>query len=168
MTSIRITVKVPEIVLDSRFVVTRIKQAMRSKTGPDLQKEFKKTVEGWDSSPEFRATVYERSNSIHTHVFPSGPGTTQYARVNAGSPAHIITPRRGGMLRFQTGYRPATSPRVISSRAKARFGNVISTPIVRHPGFEAREFDVIIAEQYYETFVDDMQEAINVAAVQRA
>lgn len=165
MTSIRITVTVPEIVLNSSFVRHEIMKAMRHKTGPEIKREFQKTVQGWDNAPDFDVTVYQGANSIITHVFPSGSGAANYARVNAGSPAHVITPRRGGFLRFQTGYRAATSPRVIGSRSKSRFGNVISTPIVHHPGFEAREFDATIAEQYADTFADDMQEAIKVAAV---
>jgi hypothetical protein len=168
MTNIRIKVTVPEIVLDSSFVREKIKQVMRQKTGPDLRKEFKKTVEGWADSPDFSITVYEASNSIITHVFPSGNGTANYTRVNEGAPPHIIRPRHGGMLRFQTGYRAATSPRVIGSRAKNRYGNVISTPIVHHPGFEARAFDETIALDYYETFVEDIQDAIQAATVMRS
>jgi hypothetical protein len=156
---------VPEIILDSSSIRSEIKSKMRSKTGPEIRDEFEKTVEGWDNAPNFNVTVYDSVNSIITHVFPSGAGTTQYERVNEGAPPHRITPRRRGMLRFQTGYRPATSPRVIGSRAKSRFGNFISTPSVNHPGFEARKFDETIAEAYADTFAEDMQEAIRVASI---
>lgn len=163
MTSIRITVTVPAIVLNSSFVRDQIMRKMRQKTGPDLRREFKETVEGWTSAPDFSQTVFMNQDGIITHVFPSGNGTAKYELVNAGSPPHIITPRRRGMLRFQTGYRAATRPRVIGSRAKARSGNFISTPIVRHPGFEARAFDQTIAEEYADTFAEDMQDAIKMA-----
>lgn len=167
MTSIRITVKVPKIVLNSSFVRAEILKKMRQKTGPDLRREFKKTVEGWDNAPDFDQTFPQGAGSIATHVFPSGPGTAQYERVNAGSPPHLITPRRAPVLRFQPGYRPATRPRVIGSRSKARFGNFVATQTVHHPGFEAREFDATIAEEYYDTFAEDMQDAIRIATVRR-
>jgi len=72
------------------------------------------------------------------------------------------------MLRFQVGYRSATRPRVLSSRAYSRFGNYVSSRGVNHPGFEAREFTKTIAEEYEDTFVHDMQDAIHVATVRRA
>lgn len=124
-------------------------------------------MDGWENAPDFSATVYDSTNSIICHVFPSGNGTANYELVNNGAPPHTITPRRRGMLRFQTGYRASTSPRVISSRANARFGNVISTPVVHHPGFEARAFDETIALDYYDTFAEDMQDAIKTASVMR-
>lgn len=168
MTQIRIKVEVPEMVFNSSAVHQAIKEKMRSKTGPDIKKEFEKTVDGWETAPDFRVTVYESVNSIITHVFPSGIGTAQYVRVNEGVGPHLITPRRrGGRLRFQTGYRAATRPRVIGSRSKGRFGNEITALAVRHPGFEARKFDEVIADEYTPTFEQDMQDAIAQATGRR-
>lgn len=163
MTSIRITVTVPEVVLNSDFVRSQILQKMQHKTAPELRAEFRKTVEGWENKPDFSQKFHNGTDSVSTTVWPSGRNRAQYELVNEGSPSHTITPRRGGLLRFQTGYRPATRPRVIGSGSKQRFGNFISTPQVHHPGFEARAFDETIAEDYYDTFADDMQDAIKEA-----
>lgn len=167
MTQIRISVKVPEFVLNSSYVRFEIRQKMRGKTGPDLRKEFKRTVEGWETSPDFAATVYDGGyTSVVCHVFPQGIGTAQYVRVNEGSPAHLITSKSArGRLRFQTGYRPATRPRVIGSRSKGRFGDFVMKAAVQHPGFEGRKFDEVIAEEYYDIFAEDMQDAIKAATV---
>lgn len=93
-------------------------------------------------------------------VGPSGQHADQYALVNSGSPPHTIQAQRGGLLKFQRGYRASTSPRMLSSRAKHRFGGFVSTPLVHHPGFEAREFDTEIAELFKPIFEADMQEAM--------
>ena len=163
MTGIRITVKVPQMVLNSAQVRAKILQTMRTHTGPDLRREFKKTVEGWETAPDFDMKFLEHSGSLATQVFPVGSGKATYELVNEGSPAHTITPRRGGALRFQTGYRSATSPRTIGSRAKSRSGPFVSAGIVHHPGFEARKFDETIADDYTDTFEQDIQDAINSA-----
>ena len=164
-TSIRITVTVPESILRSDFMREQIMQKMREKTGPDLRKEFMKTVDGWEGKPEFSQKFTNSISGLSTEVFPSGANRSTYELVNAGSPPHTIRAKNGrGLLRFQTGYRAATRPRVVGSRAKSRFGDTISAPMVRHPGFVAREFDMVIAEQYQNTFEDDMQDAINAGA----
>lgn len=162
--NIRITVTVPKEILNVNSIREKIAQAQRNHTGPELRREFGKTVSGWDSKPGFSQKQHVGSDAVSITVYPSGAGANIYELVNNGASPHIITPRQGGMLRFQTGYRAATRPRVISSRSKARFGRIISTPIVRHPGFEARAFDEEIAEQYAGTFADDMQDAIGSAA----
>jgi hypothetical protein len=168
-TSIRITVTVPESILRSDFMRDQIMQKMREKTGPDLRKEFMKTVNGWEGKPEFSQKFTNSVSAVSTEVFPSGTNRSTYELVNAGSPPHPIRAKNGrGLLRFQSGYRAATRPRVIGSRGKSRFGDAVSVPIVRrHPGFVAREFDMVIAEEYQSTFEDDMQDAINAGAQRR-
>lgn len=156
-TSIRITVKVPEIILDSRLVRLAIERKMRAKTGPELQKEFKKTVVGWTNPPRFNPH-YHHVQKLSTEV---GTESDRYRWVNDGTPEHVITPKGGGRLRFQTGYRPATRPRVIGSQRPQRFGAMVSAFVVHHPGVEPRLFDEVIAVEYAETFVEDVQEAIN-------
>jgi len=163
---INITVTVPEYVLNSNFVRWLIVRAMQSKTAPDLRRLFGKTVEGWSGKPNFLQKFTNSTAYVSTTVWPSQgnkEGKT-YTLVNNGSSPHRIYPRRGGMLRFQPGYRAGTRPRVLSSRSYSRSGPFVSARAVDHPGFEPREFDAEIAEQYAETFVKDMQEVIGSAA----
>lgn len=161
MVDVSITVTVPESILNDAQFRAEIERTMRSVTGPYLKREFDKTTEGWDNRPTFTQKFSSSNDAISVKVFTT---QEQYGIVNAGSPSHTITPRRGGMLRFQTGYRAATRPRVISSRAKARFGPTVSARSVRHPGFEARDFDVTIADDLRPRFEEDVNRAIERAA----
>jgi len=166
---ISITVSVPEVVLQSQFVREMILQKMQRKTAPDLQKMFKQTVQGWADPPNFLQRFRNSPSQVSATVWP-GQNTTggkKWAIVNAGSPRHVIRPRKARMLRFQPGYRASTRPRKLSSRAYTRYGPVIRTLSVQHPGFEAREFNKEIKEQYADTFVQDMQDAIRVASVRK-
>jgi len=93
-----------------------------------------------------------------------------YALVNAGSPPHPIYPRKGGFLRFKPGYRPATTPGQLRSRRAYRSGKYVIARSIsdpEHPGFEARNFDELVAKEYDPQFVKDMQEAVNSVAVGR-
>lgn len=159
--SIRVSVKIPELVINSKLVQHAIERKMQTKTGPDLQKEFKKTVEGWSNPPPFNPHVYH-GRDLRTVVYTE---SERYGWVNFGTDAHRITPKNvRGLLRFQPGYRAATRPGVIGSSRPSRFGDHVSSRGVFHPGVEARNFDQMIAEGYADTFVEDIQEAISMAA----
>lgn len=162
--SIQVTVEVPDNVINDADVRREIESMLRNRTGPELQRQFKKTVDGWEGAPSFPKKLTSKSNYLSVAVYASGTHADKYALVNFGSPPHPITPRRGGMLRFQPGYRAATKPRVIGSRAKSRSGRTIGARRVSHPGFEAREFDLAIAEEIAPRFAEDVQDAITTAA----
>ncbi len=165
--NIRISVTVPDSVLRSEFIRDQIMAKMQSKTAPDIKRLFGQTVNGWANKPDWSQRFTNSVDEVSTEVWPSGQHAAQYSIVNQGSPAHVIRPRNRGMLRFQVGYRRSTTPRVLSSRANSRYGDVVSSGMVRHPGFEARDFDAAIRDEYAPTFAEDMQEAIKVATVKR-
>lgn len=161
---IRVVLTVPQRVLDAEGVIDAIYDTMRTKTAPDVQGLFKRTVEGWHNKPIFSHRMGRGPDHVSVTVYPAfGRNADQYALVNAGSPPHEIRPVTAPFLRFQTGYTPSTRPRVLSSRRYVRFGPYVNRMVVHHPGFEAREFDQEIADQYQDTFRQDMQNAINSA-----
>ena len=108
MVSVRIKVTVPQKVLDDKAVVNAIAAAQRQKTAPDIRKLFSGTVEGWTKKPDFAWRQDIKTNSIGVRIFAQGQHADTYALVNAGARPHTIVPKRGGMLRFQPGYRAAT------------------------------------------------------------
>ena len=160
--SIKISVKVPETILGSAIIRNQIERVMRRKTGPEIKRLFGKTVEGWNKKPDFSARFVNRQDLVSVKVWATGRYKNKYALVNFGSPKHIITPRKRGFLHFQSGYDAATKPRTLSSHASSRYGVPIRTQRVSHPGFDAREFDAVIAERIAETFSDDIQKAIGI------
>ena len=163
--SVQIIVTVPDSLINDARVRDEIEKALRTRTAPELRRQFNKTVEGWGHKPGFSQKFASRTDYISATVYASGPNADQYGIVNYGSPPHRIPARRGGMLRFYSGYSAATRPRVIGSRAKRRSGEIwVAREIPKHPGFDAREFDVAIAEEIAPGFEKDINEAIGRAA----
>lgn len=154
---VKIRVFVPREVLDSARVVHNIEHTMVQKTQPDIRRELEKTVRTWDHKPSWSLDHFFGVRAMWVKVYTDN---VQYRLVNSGARPHEIRPRRAKMLRFQTGFRPKTRPRLIGSFAGGKFGSYISTPVVHHPGHEAREFDAQIAEEYQDTFKKDVQDAI--------
>lgn len=155
--SVQITVTVPELAINSSIIRNSIEQMMKRKTRPQMSRLFNQTTVGWSRPPKFYESGHNWTSEVAVRVYTR---SSVYAYVNNGTPAHYITPRRGGVLRFQAGYIAGTRPRVLSSRKPSRFGDMIKTNRVQHPGIEARNFDVEVAEQIYPDFIQDMQEAI--------
>lgn len=162
---IRATLHVSGKLLSDPEVRNAIAHMQLGKTAPDVKRLFAKTVRGWHNKPDWLQHQEITANRIAIQVWAGGRNADQYQLVNFGSPAHPIRPiNPGGFLRFQRGYHASTRPRVLSSRAYRRYGPFVSRRSVAHPGFEERAFDETIKEEYYDTFVQDMQNAINEAA----
>lgn len=160
MPFIEITVTVPASIINADKVRQAIIDAQNRITKQKLTNLFKQTTEGWKTRPAISSRRIDTSNQLGIRVFPSGAGADTYALINEGARPHTIRPRRARMLRFQTGYRAGTKPRILSSQAYVRSGKIISTGIVHHPGFEAREFTQTIAAEHAQEFEEDMQDAI--------
>lgn len=166
MVSVKISVTVPKEMFKVQAWRNRVMQVQSSKTKPELQKMFRATVAGWKNKPRFYGRKDVAVYHIGMIVHPASERNGEiYALVNAGAPPHPILPKKG-FLRFRPGYSASTSPKILSSRANQRFGGYVSSRGITnppHPGFEAREFDVTIAEQYADTFAKDMQDTFKYA-----
>jgi hypothetical protein len=168
--AVRITVKaiIPRGRLQAQAFKDEIRKAMQVKTKPDVQNMFRGTVTGWQNKPEFRGIVRNIQDGIMTRVWPYGSNKAAnvYRMVVKGTPPHTIRARKAPMLVYKPGYRPATTPGRLSSRAKQRFGPLQFKKAVRHPGIkQPREFDRLIAEKYKSTFQSDMNKAIRNATI---
>jgi hypothetical protein len=165
MPNIRISVTVPDASkFSSRKFVDSILDKMSSKTAPEIKRVFESTVSTWSHKVDFSSKVESSSEKISTTVFAGGQNADLYKLVSSGSPSHRISAKKGGLLKFYTGYRSSTLPRVLLSRQSMRGGNIEMAKSVNHPGFEAREFPEALKEFYEDTFEKDMQDAMDEAA----
>lgn len=123
------------------------------------EKDFSKTVATWKKKPSFIKRKASKSK-LMAQVYTQDEIYTYVVR---GTKAHVITPKRAPVLRFQTGFTSKTVPRRISSRRGGASGNFVAAKKVRHPGTEARDFDIVIAEQLQPVLVKEAVGAIKKA-----
>lgn len=158
---IRVKYTLPKMDFTAKDFVNAVEKAMRTQTGPGVEKVLQGTVNGWANKPEFRSKQTTTSNKISILIYADGPNADIYSLVNAGSPRHLIRPKQsGGLLRFQPGYSASTKPRNLTSKSKTRSGGFVTAQVVRHPGFEAREFDVTTGDYYEPIFERQMRDSI--------
>lgn len=137
-----------------------IQNSMRNEAKPELREMFYKTVDTWGTKVYFRGTIRTiQGRSIRLLVKAYGSGADLYELVARGARPHTIRPRRAKYLRFQEGYTPATDPYWIGSRQKRVYGDTVFSKEVNHPGFEGRYWDVEIARQYQDRFIQLMRRA---------
>jgi hypothetical protein len=164
MVSIRISVSVPEAKFVGKRWLDEIAMKQRQQVVPKLKHLFEQTVFGWSVKPSFGWAQTRTSDEISVMMYPEGAAADTWALVSSGAPPHVITPKGFYPLRFRPGYRAATTPGSLKSRRAYRSGQYITPVIVNHPGFVAREFPKLIADEFEETYAGEMQDAINIAA----
>jgi hypothetical protein len=109
----------------------------------DMQTDFRVTVQTWRDQPTFAV----RSPTPYTRTV--GTDDENYARLNAGTGPHLIRPRSGGVLVFQTPFRPKSRARYIGSNAGRTGGATVFTRgPVHHPGTAPRQWDDAIREKW--------------------
>lgn len=123
------------------------------------EREFDKTVATWNRKPDFKKELARPSN-LTAMVYTDNE---IYGYVVRGTRAHVITPKAAPALRFQPNFTSKTIPRKITSRRGGRSGRMVSAKIVRHPGTQARDFDIVIADMLQPELVKEVRNDIKKA-----
>lgn len=170
---LKISVKVPNKLLDEEEVRKAIKRILISKTTPEVKALFRGTTFGWSNKPRWRNRTTESAKQIAAHIWldPNGPNADKYRMVSMGVEPHNIPPRTpGGLLHYQKSYKPSTSPGSLLSRRNYKFGPWVTRRGIGgrfsgkfHPGLEARLFPEQIAKEYFPTFRRDINKTIDEA-----
>lgn len=160
MVSIKVSVNLPKKPFATKKWLDEIARTQRQTSVPRLKKLFNQTVFGWSRKPEFGWAQQRSADAMSITMYPQGVHADKWELVNAGSPPHTIKPKRG-FLRFRPGYRSATTPGQLQSRRAYRSGKEAGARVVNHPGFAPRKFDELIAQEYQNPFINDMQDALN-------
>lgn len=134
---------------------TAIKVRMKG-TGAKIKKDFEKTTKTWNTKVHFSvqtAGVFNTTIKVTT-------SNQVYAWVNDGTKPYSIS----GPAKVSVGFQPKTSYRYIGSRA----GNPGTTAFARninHPGIEAREFDIAIADKWKDELGEEFELALKAGSI---
>lgn len=147
--------------LDPEIYYDEIQRTIKYQTAPTVKRLYELGVRTWDHKPVFSVKPIISKSLIEVDVIPTGQHAEQYGYVHDGVPARIIVPRKpGGLLRFRSGYSPATRPGSITAGRARRSGDWASAKAVRWPGIKAREFSKPIAARTKPRFKRDIENAL--------
>ena len=164
MVSISVKVDIPKKPFTTKKWLDEIARQQRRTSVPRLKKLFEQTVFGWSKKPDFGWVQQRTTDQMSITMYPKGEAADVWILVNDGARAHPITARSGGIMTFQKGYRPSTTPGSLMSSRKYLSNPVWQAMVVAHPGFEPRRFTEVIAKAYTNPFIMDMQVAVNSVA----
>ena len=150
MITIKAIVPKTNKLIDQRKLDRELKGTL-DRRGNIIRTDFRKTTRTWNDKPAFRKTgpKSERGGLV-VEIFANNK---VYFYLTHGTQSHLITPKRAGALRFQTGYRAKTRVRVLGSRSGGAFGAVAFSKGHRVGGIKAREFDKEIANRRGKTLI---------------
>mgnify|MGYP000347792310 CR=1 FL=1 len=132
-------------------------------TGKGMKADFESTTRTWKRKPKFTISKPKRSGGAY-EIFV-GTDNLIYLFVDEGTKRHLIRPKkRGGVLRFKTGYVARTIPRVLHSGGGGSGSSWASAKVVRHPGTKPRRFSFIIQLKWQDSFERRMRAATEKAA----
>lgn len=150
---IRMRVTVPKV------NTPNLQQAIRTAAtnlGKRVHKQYDDLTGQWNDPPQFDEKVNVRATRTIVEVKTLN---NKYRWVDLGTSPHPIDPRpenTTGLLVFQAGYTPSTTPRSLKTRSSSRSGPTIFTPHVDHPGSEPRHFEVPIAKEQKPLVKDEL------------
>jgi hypothetical protein len=127
------------------------------KTADDVRKDFLRTVATWEHKVDFVIEVPD------AYVRTVSNADTIYVMLNAGTPEHLILPRNGRFLRFNTPFQAKTVPQSISSGPGSIGGQTVYSRGVVHPGTEPRQWASTIAKKWQKEFSARLQRGIKSA-----
>lgn len=122
--------------------------------------EFKKTTRTWETVVVF---VIDGPNNFRGSV---GTNSDIYNYVARGTRPHLITPKRGKFLSWESGtYRAKSTPGVLGSKSAGLIptggvGQAIFARSVRHPGTKARGYEQAVAKRLQLVFERNVTAAI--------
>lgn len=133
--------------------------ALRKGARPPIKREMKNKVKRWDTRGQFVGRVTSFQDGYQLDVQPQGnPFRNYWMWTSQGTSPRIILPRNSnGVLVFPSGYTPHTTASGGSGGSGKRHGVIVRTPLVRHPGTEARTFE----EDIIEDIEDDIEDAVS-------
>jgi len=162
--------------MDQQGFIVSIMAALE-KEGRVVKRMYEKTTRTWSRPrPVFKIEVKygkppgpqggRESRPASVDVFTE---SDKYRWVDEGTKRHWIAPKRAKMLRWRTGGKPKTKPRVIGSTKGARgSGPWASSKGHWHPGTKPREFSKEIMKRRKSAFHKNMAKAIREATKRHA
>lgn len=145
----------PRKLLNTPGLVRAIENALTG-AAKNVKVDFDVTTRTWKNRPTFTIDREPGKRTVSTD-------DEIYSYVNDGTRPHIIAPKKpDGVLAFGVPSSPKTAVRVIGSSKGSRGSTIVRTPKpVRHPGTDAREFDVTIKDKWDDMLPGILQRAID-------
>jgi len=158
-----------------RGVMTANMKAAAEKASIDMAKDMTKVTSGWsDGGLKFVGTVKSKRDSYLISAIPANPkskraqiwvfldeGTGLWGPKRAKYP--IEPKKKGGKLRFASGYKAGSKPNTVTTSSSASFGDTVYREKVMHPGIQPRNWTKLRLAKWKKKIVSYAEDGIKLA-----
>ena len=137
--------------------------ALKKEIVSELIRRFDEIVENWQHKPVFRSRIMVRDTGTTVYVFPTGSSETkqiwEWVSVT-GTKRHLIKVKKAKALRFPWAGKGSYVPKTKKVGRNATYGGPGVVPggkthyyrQVDHPGFEPRNFEKVVGDEFEDDF----------------
>lgn len=122
-----------------------------------MKRDFEATISSWTIKVDFKVSRKSMGDSI---TFIVSTDNEIYIFVSGGTIPHPIAAKNVPFLKFQVDYTAKTQPGLLRSGPGGKSGAWATRLEVDHPGTEARNFHIIIAERAQEKYTEESNRAL--------
>lgn len=151
---IKLNVILPKKLLFDIDALSRVVENTLDGSAKAATVDFEVTTQTWEHKPDFVINATPGKRQIFTT-------DKIYKYVNDGTKPHIITAKNAKQLVFGVPYGAKTAVQVIGSSPGSKGRTIVRKKSVSHPGTEAREFTVVIADKWSKQLPVNMQRSVD-------
>ena len=132
------------------------------KQGAVVANDYKKITKTWTGDkPTFPIETIIKNDDLITSIIASGGfGAQKMVWLDDGTKPHKIKIKSAPKLIFQAGYKRKTKAKTIGSISGGSFGPTVAALEVDHPGTEANEFSLTIANKVQPKYTKSISEKV--------
>jgi hypothetical protein len=129
--------------------------------GREMKDSHEEVTSDWDHKPTFKIGMSISPYLLAVQVNVTGENAKIWIYVDQGTRPHSIRPKNpGGVLAFQTGYNPRTTPVAQAHVGDGRAsGDWVHAKAVQHPGNDARDFSGTLRRFWKQEFTRQIENA---------
>ncbi len=151
-------------IIPKKINVAKIKSniiKVSEKQGSIVVNAYGRIVKTWlGDKPTFPIKTTIKNDNLITSIIASGGfGAQKMVFLDDGTKPHKIKVKNAPKLIFQTGYKRKTKARTIGSTSGGSFGPTVAALEVDHPGTEAGELSLTIANRREPFYVKSISKA---------
>lgn len=113
-------------------------------TAKEVIRDFKVTTSTWNHKPEFEVLGSRARVGVRSTTITIGTHDPIYNMLMRRTKPHLIT----GKLVFNSEFAPKSRPNILRQNAGHSGGQKVFAESVHHPGTEARNYDIKIADKH--------------------
>lgn len=157
MVSFRLEAIIPGHRYKGKKLVKELRRVTKN-SQEQARRDFKSTVASWDKKPTF---FVRRTGNAEFIEIVAGTDSEFYAMLDQGTRPHTITPVVKRILSFNPNYVAKTQVGILKARPGGSVGGQVALARkVLHPGTEARNWAILIAEKIEIKWQVDLDKAV--------